>query len=141
MGILAAVFASACAPSARSVVTTDRAPKAIGPYSQAIDCGDTVYCSGQIPIDPATGEVSGATIEEQAELVLKNLQAVLEARGLTLGHVVKTTVYLTDLGEFQRMNQVYARRFGSCPPARATVQVAALPRGVKIEIEAIARRP
>jgi 2-iminobutanoate/2-iminopropanoate deaminase len=129
---------AACA--APKTVSSDRAPKAIGPYSQAIDCGDTVYLAGQIPLDPATGQMVGDTIEAQTEQVLKNLRAVLEASGLTMDHVVKTTVFMTDLKEFPKMNEVYARFFTRNPPARATVQVSALPRGARIEIEAVARR-
>lgn len=122
------------------VVSTELAPKAIGPYSQAVDCGDTVYLSGQIALDPATGRLVGDSIEAQTEQVLKNLRIILEASGLTMDHVVKTTVYMTDLKEFPKMNQVYATHFKKNPPARATVQVAALPRGAKVEIEATAKR-
>lgn len=137
-GEIILLLLTACA--APRTVTSDQAPKAIGPYSQAVDVGGTVYLSGQIALDPATGQMVGESIEAQTERVLKNLQAVLEAAGLSMKHVVKTTVYMTDLREFPKMNEVYAKFFPSNPPARATVQVAALPRGAKIEIEAVANR-
>jgi 2-iminobutanoate/2-iminopropanoate deaminase len=124
----------------RKVVATDGAPKAIGPYSQGIDTGALVFVSGQIPLDPATGQMVSGGIAEQTERVLKNVEAILKASGLTLNHVAKTTVYLTDLGEFAAMNEVYARHFPKDAPARATVQVAALPKGARIEIDAIALR-
>lgn len=119
-------------------VKTDRAPKAIGPYSQAVVAGGFVFCSGQIAIDPATGELSTGSIEDQTRLVLTNLGAVLEAAGSSFDGVVKATVFLQDMNEFSRMNQVYAEFFKMPFPARAAVQVARLPRDVKIEIEAIA---
>lgn len=119
-------------------IKTDRAPKAIGPYSQAIVAGGLVYVSGQIPIDPATGELNTGTIEDQTRQVLKNLAAVLEAAGSSLDMVVKTTVYLQSMDEFGRMNQVYGEGFTAPFPARATVQVARLPRDVRVEIEAVA---
>jgi 2-iminobutanoate/2-iminopropanoate deaminase len=126
----------------RDVVATTEAPKAIGPYSQAISVatpGRMIFCSGQIPLDPASGEVVGAgDVREQAERVLRNLGAVLEAAGTSLAAVVKTTIYLTDLQDFGAVNEVYARFFSDSPPARATVQVAGLPRGVQVEIDAIA---
>jgi 2-iminobutanoate/2-iminopropanoate deaminase len=126
---------------AKKIVSSDQAPKAIGPYSQAVDTGDLVFLSGQIPLDPATGQVVGpGDIQAQTERVLQNLKGVLQASGLSLAHVVRTTVYLTDLAEFAKMNEVYARHFASEPPARSTVQVSALPRGVRVEIDAIARR-
>lgn len=124
----------------KRIIATDRAPKAIGPYSQAVDLGDLVFCSGQIPLDPATGQVVGGGIEAQTEQVLRNLEGVLQAAGLTMADVVRTTVFLIDLGEFPTMNEVYARRFPEAPPARSTVQVVALPKGVRVEIDAIARR-
>lgn len=124
----------------RKVVATDGAPKAIGPYSQGIDAGSLVFLSGQIPLDPATGQMVTGGIAEQTERVLKNLEAVLKASGLTMNHVVRTTVFLVDLGEFTAMNEVYARHFPKDPPARSTVQVAALPKGARIEIDAIAAR-
>jgi len=125
----------------KKTVTSDRAPKAIGPYSQAVDLGDLVFLSGQIPLDPASGQFVGTgDIQAQTERVLQNLQGVLQAAGLTLDHVVRTTVFMTDLAEFPRMNEVYAKYFTKDPPARSTVQVAALPRTARIEIDAIARR-
>jgi 2-iminobutanoate/2-iminopropanoate deaminase len=125
----------------KKIVSGDLAPKAIGPYSQAVDLGDFVFLSGQIPLDPATGQVVGAgDIQAQTERVLQNLKGVLQAAGLTLAHVVRTTVFMVDLAEFAKMNEVYARHFAADPPARSTVQVSALPRGVRVEIDAIARR-
>ena len=122
-----------------TAVHTDDAPTAIGPYSQAIVVDGWVFCSGQIPVDPATGELSQGDIAEQTDLVLRNLEAVLTAAGSSLGAVVKTTVFLVDMGEFTRMNEVYARRFGDHRPARATVQAGALPKGCAVEIECVAR--
>ena len=125
----------------RSVVTTDNAPKAIGPYSQAVIAGDTVYLSGQIPLDPRSGEmVGGDDVKAQAAQVMDNLGAVLAAAGSSFAAVVRATIYLTDLGDFAAVNEVYGARFDSEPPARACVQVAALPRGAKVEIDAIALR-
>lgn len=120
-------------------ISTTQAPAAIGPYSQAIRSGDLVFLSGQIAIDPATGEIASGDISSETERVLDNLAAVLEAAGLTFAHVVRTTIYLLDLGDFQVVNAVYAKRFASPFPARATVQVAALPKGARVEIDAIAR--
>ncbi len=117
---------------------TDNAPQAIGPYSQAIRAGEHLFCSGQIPLDPATMQVVEGDINVQTRRVLTNLRNVLEAAGSGMTRVVKTTVFMTDLGEFTQMNAVYAEFFPGTPPARSTVQVAALPRGVKIEIECIA---
>ena len=121
------------------IVQTDRAPAAIGPYSQAIVSGEWVFCSGQIPVVPATGVLLEAGTAEQTELVLTNLSALLEAAGSSLENVVKTTVFLADMKDFSAMNDVYGRRFGSHRPARSTIQAAALPRGAKVEIECIAR--
>lgn len=121
-------------------VKTDKAPKAIGPYSQAIVTGGLVFASGQIAIDPATGELNTGTIEDQTRQVLKNLGAVLDAAGCSYEHVVKATVFLQDMNDFGRMNEVYAEFFKPPFPARAAVQVARLPRDVKIEIEAIAAK-
>ncbi len=122
----------------REIISTDKAPGAIGPYSQAIKTGGMVYCSGQIPIDPVTGEFVSNDITEQTDQVLKNLSAVLEAAGTSLGNVVKTTVFLADMSDFAAMNEIYARYFGENKPARATVQAARLPREAKVEIECIA---
>lgn len=122
----------------REIVSTDKAPGAIGPYSQAIKTGGMIFCSGQIPIDPETGEFVSNDIGEQTDQVLKNLSAVLEAGGATLGNVVKTTVFLADMSDFAAMNEVYGRYFDSNKPARATVQAARLPRDAKVEIECIA---
>jgi 2-iminobutanoate/2-iminopropanoate deaminase len=119
-------------------VKTERAPAAIGPYSQAVRCGGLIFCSGQIPLDPATGRMIEGEIEAQTERVLENLSAVLAAGGGNLRDVVKTTVYLVDLNDFPKMNAVYGRYFSESPPARATVQVARLPAGALVEIDAIA---
>lgn len=122
----------------REIIATDRAPRAIGPYSQAVRAGNLLFASGQIPIDPATGEFVAGGIAEQTEQVLKNLSAVMEAAGTSLSKIVKTTVFLVDMDDFTAMNEVYARFFGEDPPARATVQAARLPRDAKVEIEATA---
>ena len=119
-------------------IQTSAAPSAIGPYSQAIRIGDFLYTSGQIALNPDTMEMMNGEIEEQTERVLKSIEAILKVDGLSLTHVIKTTVYLTDLGEFSRMNQVYEKFFEKTKPARACVQVAALPKGAKIEMDAIA---
>jgi len=119
-------------------VNTTEAPEAIGPYSQAIRVGDFLYTSGQISLDPKTMEMITGNIELETEKVLQNIEAILSAEGLNFGHVIKTTVYLTDLSEFTRMNQVYEKFFSNTKPARACVQVAALPKGAKVEIDAIA---
>ncbi len=121
-------------------VTTPNAPAAIGPYSQAVRSGDLLFLSGQIALDPATGKLVDGGIEPETERVIANLKAVLEAAGGSLSAVVKTTVFLTDLSHFQAFNTVYGKHFASSPPpARATVQVSALPRGALVEIEAVAR--
>ena len=122
----------------KQVISTADAPAAIGPYSQAIRMGNLVFASGQIPLHPQTGEIVGETAAEQARQVLQNLQAVLQAAGASLQQVVKTTIFLTDLSQFAAVNAVYAEFFPENLPARSTVQVAALPRGVQVEIEAIA---
>lgn len=122
----------------KQIIQTDRAPQAIGPYSQAIKAHGFVYASGQIPIDPATGQFVAGGIKEQTEQVMKNVAAVLEAAGSGLDRVVKTTVFLADMSEFAAMNEVYAKFFMSNPPARATVQAAGLPRDARVEIEVIA---
>ncbi len=122
----------------KKAIQTERAPRAIGPYSQAIKANGFIFVSGQIPLDPVKGEIAGATIEEQTHQVLKNIQAILEAAGSSMSEVVKATVYLADMNEFSKMNEIYARYFPEPFPARATFQVARLPRDVKIEIEVIA---
>jgi 2-iminobutanoate/2-iminopropanoate deaminase len=119
-------------------IESTAAPRPIGPYSQAIVAGGLLFASGQIPIDPASGEIVGADIEAQAEQVLRNLMAVLREANIGPENVVKTTVYLTDLGEFAKMNAVYERFLGKEPPARSTIQAAALPKGVRVEIDLIA---
>lgn len=120
-------------------VHTDHAPAAIGPYSQAIVTDGWVFCSGQIPLDPGTGELLTDDVTAQTELVLDNLEAVLTEAGSSLGRVVKTTVFLSDMNDFAAMNAVYAARFGDHRPARAAVQAAALPKGCDVEIECVAR--
>jgi 2-iminobutanoate/2-iminopropanoate deaminase len=120
-------------------IQTSAAPRAIGPYSQAIRSGELLFLSGQIPLDPATGELVGGGIEAQTARVLDNLGAILAAAGGSFADVVKTTIYLVDLAEFAAMNAIYASYFAEPAPARATVQVPALPKGARIEIEAIAR--
>ena len=122
----------------RRIIATSEAPKAVGPYSQAVAVGNFLFCSGQIPLIPATGELLKEDVTEQTTLVLDNLRAVLKANGMTFAHVVKTTVFLIDLGDFAAMNDVYATYFPSNQPARSTIQVAALPKGARVEIEAIA---
>jgi 2-iminobutanoate/2-iminopropanoate deaminase len=121
-------------------IATDGAPKAIGPYSQAIAVGDFVYCAGQGAIDPATMENVTGDVKVETERTIDNLTAVLAAAGSDLAHVVKTTVFLTDMADFAAMNEVYARRFGDHRPARSTVGVASLPRGFRVEIECVAIR-
>ncbi len=123
----------------REVIHSDEAPKAIGPYSQAVRAGSFVFLSGQIPLDYKTGEMVGASdVRAQAKQVMENLQAVLQAGGASFARVVKTTIYLKDLGDFGAVNEVYGHYFPAAPPARATVQVAGLPRGALVEIDAIA---
>jgi len=122
----------------KTIVKPRHAPTAVGPYSQAVRVGDLLFCSGQIPLDPETGQMVTRDIKTQTERVLKNLRAILTDQGLSMENVVKTTVYLTDMADFEAMNAVYAQYFGTSAPARATVQVAALPRGARIEIDAIA---
>ena len=123
---------------AKTVISTAAAPAAIGPYSQAIRTGNLLFVSGQIPLDPTSGQIVGDDIQAQTRQVLKNLSAILEAAGSDLSRAVKTTVFLRDLGEFAAMNEVYAEFFGHQPPARATVQVARLPRDVAVEIDLVA---
>ena len=122
----------------KQTVHTDKAPKAIGPYSQAIIYNGIAYLSGQIPLDPASGQVVEGGIAEQTERVMRNLEAVLAASGSSFRQVLKTTVFLADMAEFPKMNEVYAMYFPENPPARATVQAAGLPRAVRVEIECVA---
>ncbi len=125
---------------ARKTIHSDSAPKAIGPYSQAVqvDAGKMVFLSGQVPLDPATGNMVEGDIAAQTVRVMENLKAVLAAAGLDFSHVVRCGIFLTNLGDFTRVNEVYGRYFTGAPPARATVQVAALPKGAQVEIDAIA---
>ena len=123
----------------RQAISTGGAPGAIGPYSQAIRSGDMVFCSGQLGLDPTTGELADG-VDAQAERALRNLQSVLDAAGLSFDDVVKTTVFLADMGDFAAVNAIYAKFMPDPPPARSTVQVAALPKGGLVEVEAIARR-
>jgi 2-iminobutanoate/2-iminopropanoate deaminase len=123
--------------SEREIVTAPGAPPAIGPYSHAVRVGDLLFCSGQIPLDPASGELVGETPGEQAERCLENLRAVCDAAGTSLERAVRVTVYMTDLGAFAEVNEVYARFFSEQPPARAAIGVAQLPRGAYVEIDAV----
>lgn len=125
--------------SSRTVVSTDKAPKAIGPYSQAIRAGNLLFCSGQIALHPDSGEIVGADdVAAQTRQVLDNLEAVLAAGGASLATTVKTTIYLENMNDFAVVNEIYGERVGTLPPARATVEVSRLPRDVKVEIDAIA---
>lgn len=120
------------------VIRSGDAPSAIGPYSQAIRAGEWIFCSGQIAIDPESGELMGGDVAAQTDRVMRNLSAVLEAAGASLSHVVKTTVFLADMGDFSAMNEVYGRHLGDHRPARATVEAGRLPKDVAVEIEAVA---
>lgn len=122
----------------RQLVKTQLAPAAIGPYSQAVLVGNTLYCSGQIPIDPKTGHMVSDTIETETERVLENLEGVLTAAGMTLGHVVSCRVYMTDINDYAQINEVYGRFFGANAPAREAVEVSNLPRNARVEISAVA---
>jgi len=122
----------------KNVVTTDRGPKPIGPYSQAIKANGFIYLSGQVALDPKSGEMAGTDIRQQTERTLENIKGILEAAGANLHHVIKTTVFLKDMNDFSAMNEVYARYFTSAPPARSTVQVSRLPKDALVEIEMIA---
>ncbi|HEU5425154.1 MAG TPA: RidA family protein [Nitrolancea sp.] len=122
----------------KSVVATQQAPQAIGPYSQAIRLGNLLFTAGQIPLDPSSGKLVEGDIEQQTERVMRNLQAILEAAGSSLDQVVKTTCFLADLDDFQRFNQIYGQFFTNQPPARSTVQVARLPAGARVEVECVA---
>ncbi len=123
-----------------TVIHSNHAPAAVGPYSQAIDCGEFVFCSGQIPLVPETGLLVEGGMEEQAVQMFSNITAVLKAAGLDLSNVVKTTVFMTDLGQFAEFNSIYARYFPENPPARSCVQVCKLPKGALVECEVIAKR-
>jgi 2-iminobutanoate/2-iminopropanoate deaminase len=122
----------------KEIISTENAPAAVGPYSQAVKAGQFLYTAGQVPLDPATGELVEPDIKAQTRRAILNLQGVLEAAGTSLDQVVKTTVFLQDMGHFAAMNEVYGQFFGNQPPARSTVEVAQLPLGALIEIEAIA---
>jgi 2-iminobutanoate/2-iminopropanoate deaminase len=122
----------------KKIIATSDAPAAIGPYSQAIRSGNLIFCSGQIPLDPRSGQMVSDDIADQARRVLDNISGLLKSEGLSLGDVLKTTIFLTDLGNFQIVNEIYGSYFNNQPPARSTVQVSALPKGAKVEIEVIA---
>ena len=124
----------------KKIISTGNAPAAIGPYSQAVEAGGLIFISGQLPIDPATGNMAPAEIKAQTEAVIKNLEGILASEGLGLGNVLKTTVFMADLGQFAQMNEVYGKFFSANPPARATIEVKALPKAALVEIEAIAAR-
>ena len=124
----------------RQIVATEAAPKAVGPYSQAVWAGDLLFCAGQIPLEPATGNLVSGGIAEQATRVLENIRGLLQSQGLDFGNVVKSTVFLSDMNNFAAMNEVYARFFTKEPPARSTVQVARLPKDALVEIEVVAAR-
>lgn len=123
----------------KKIVRTDKAPGPVGPYSQAVEAGGFLFCSGQIAIDPATDQVVNGPVADQAKLVLENVRAVLEGSGLGMKNVVKATVFLTDMNDFSAVNEVYATYFREQPPARSTIAVAGLPKGVRVEIEVIAK--
>jgi 2-iminobutanoate/2-iminopropanoate deaminase len=122
----------------KKIISTTDAPAAVGPYSQAVRVGSTIYCAGQIPLDPKTGQIVSGGIDAQTRRVLDNIAAVLKAEGQTFENIVKTTIFLTDLSDFQTVNEIYGSYFKHQPPARSTVQVSALPKGANVEIEVIA---
>jgi len=122
----------------KKIISTTEAPAAIGPYSQAVRVGSMIFCAGQIPLDPKSGQIVSEDIAEQTRRVLDNVAAILQAEQLTLAHVVKTTVFLADFGDFQKMNEVYATYFKDQPPARSTVGVSTLPKNARVEIEVVA---
>jgi 2-iminobutanoate/2-iminopropanoate deaminase len=122
----------------KKIISTPDAPAAVGPYSQAVRVGSTIYCAGQIPLDPKSGQIVSGGIDVQTRRVLDNVTAVLKAEGLTFDNIVKTTIFLMDLGDFQAVNEIYGSYFKQQPPARSTVQVAGLPKGARVEIEVIA---
>jgi 2-iminobutanoate/2-iminopropanoate deaminase len=127
--------------ASHTIVATDRAPAAIGPYSQAVQAGGLLFLSGQIPLDPVTMEIVGDDVAAQTAQVLANLEAVLESAGASFADVIRTTCFLADLNDFAEFNRVYATKFGEAPPARSTVEVARLPRDVRVEIDCIAVVP
>ena len=122
----------------KKIISTNEAPAAIGPYSQAVRSGSLVFCSGQIPLDPKSGQIVAGDITAQTRRVMDNIAGLLRSQGLTFDHIVKTTIFLTDLGDFQTVNEIYGSYFEQNPPARSTVQVSALPKGANVEIEVIA---
>ena len=122
----------------KKIISTPDAPAAVGPYSQAVRAGSTIYCAGQIPLDPKSGQIVSGGVDLQTRRVLDNVTAVLKAEGLTFDDIVKTTIFLIDLGDFQTVNEIYGSYFKGEPPARSTVQVAGLPKGARVEIEVIA---
>jgi len=123
----------------KKIISTNEAPSAIGPYSQAVRSGSFLFCSGQIPLDPKSGQIVPGDINVQTRRVLDNIAAILRAEGLNFDSVIKTTIFLTDLGDFQTVNEIYGSYFKQNPPARSTIQVSALPKGANVEIEVIAR--
>lgn len=125
----------------KKIILTDKAPKPIGPYSQAVQAGPLLYCSGQIPLSPETNEVVSQEIGPQADQVMKNIQAVLQAAGVGFENIVKTTIFLIDMKDFATVNEIYGKYFSKDHPARSTIAVQALPKGVKVEIEVVAYRP
>lgn len=125
----------------KKIVESANAPKPVGPYSQAVEAGGFLFCSGQIAIDPKTNEVSKGSVEAQTKMVMENIRGVLTAAGLNFEHVVKTTIYLTSMADFAMVNQVYGSYFAKEPPARSTVEVSGLPKGVQVEVEVLAKRP
>ena len=122
----------------KKIIQTDLAPKAVGPYSQAVRMGDFLFCSGQISIDPKTQEVFIGDIKKQTEMVMNNIEAILKTTDLNFSHIIKTTIFLTNMSDFSSVNEIYSKRFVSDPPARSTVAVVGLPKGVNVEIEVIA---
>ncbi len=122
----------------KKIIHTDHAPKAVGPYSQAVRMGDFLFCSGQISIDPKTQEVFTGDIKQQTEMVLNNIEALLKATGMNFSHIIKSTIFLTSMSDFAAVNEVYSKRFTEAPPARSTIAVSALPKGVNVEIEVVA---
>ena len=122
----------------KKIISTSDAPAALGPYSQAVRVGSTIYCAGQIPLDPKTGQIVSGGVDVQTRRVMENISAVLKAEGLNFDHIVKTTIFLMDLNDFQTVNEIYGSYFKQQPPARSTVQVAGLPKGARVEVEVIA---